>query len=183
MLTSHSAEQASISSRRCEAGSIRPLFVRALRRVWPERPTISRFWPSGSIAESFTILSATLAAAVVVAEERVRMDLVKGEREGMRLIWEESLCRDDVAISLCSSSLLKSGYTVFIILETLQTVSIMPFTTVNCTVGFFDADQVTRHLPHYHAFCLALRVNSINHPPCYSFDSFKTIMKLYLTYF
>ncbi|KAK6940437.1 hypothetical protein RJ641_029968 [Dillenia turbinata] len=57
--TSHSAEQASISSNRWEAGSIKPLLVRALRRVWPERPTISRFLPSKSIAKSLTMRSET----------------------------------------------------------------------------------------------------------------------------
>ncbi|MED6217002.1 hypothetical protein PIB30_013474 [Stylosanthes scabra] len=94
MLTSHSAEQASISSRRWEAGSIRPELVRALRRVWPERPRISCFLPSKSIAERRTMRSATffeeeVEEEVAVAEDRAIRDLVrKEERDGRRWDWE-----------------------------------------------------------------------------------------------
>lgn len=70
MLTSHSAEQASMSSSLCDAGSMRPLLARALSRVWPESPTISCFWPSKSIAKSLTMRSETF------------LDEVAGEGEG-----------------------------------------------------------------------------------------------------
>ncbi|MQL83419.1 hypothetical protein Taro_015880 [Colocasia esculenta] len=89
MLTSHSEEHESISSSRWDAGSIRPAFARALRRVWPVSPTTSRFLPSGSMANSFTIRSDTFAEPVVAppgwdtaeAHKRAK-DLAQGEREG-----------------------------------------------------------------------------------------------------
>lgn len=70
-----------MSSSRCDAGSIRPLFARAFKRVCPESPTISRFWPSGSIAKSFTMRSATFLdevcgeGEVEEAEDLVMSDL------------------------------------------------------------------------------------------------------------
>lgn len=67
-----------MSSSRWEAGSIRLWLVRALRRVWPVRPTISRFLPSRSMAKSFTIRSETFldeedAGGVEEAEDLVMM--------------------------------------------------------------------------------------------------------------
>lgn len=99
MLTSHSAEQASISSCRWEAGSISPQLVSAFRRVCPDRPSTGRLLPSGSIANRFTMrsdtffeleLEADTELAVAVVEERVIRDL--------ELIRVESLWRLSLAV-------------------------------------------------------------------------------------
>jgi len=80
-----------MSSRRCESGSINPWLVRALSRVWPESPIISRLQPSGSTAKSLTIRSATLAEPVRDEHEDAE-DRVIEKIEGFRAIREANLC-------------------------------------------------------------------------------------------
>lgn len=85
---------------------MRPVLAKALRRVWPERPMTSRFWPSGSMAKSLTMRSETfleeeeegVTAAEEEADDREIRDLEKKDREGRRWIWEESLWRFETAI-------------------------------------------------------------------------------------
>lgn len=101
MCTSHSAEQASISSRRCDAGSIKPLLINALSRVLPVRPMTSCLSPSESMALSLMIRSDTLAdvvRVVEVAEVRAITTREETEREGDLVIWEASFWRVKIAI-------------------------------------------------------------------------------------
>lgn len=105
ILTSHSAEQASISSNRWESGSIRPRLASAFRRVWPVNPTISFFVPSGSYAKSLMARSDTFlddddecSKEVVAEADHLEKMVLEQVIAGRRWIWR-SLCRFATAIA------------------------------------------------------------------------------------
>lgn len=83
--TSHSPQQALMSSRRCRSGSKSPLCTRVFNNVWPVRPLMVCRWPSSSMAvissmRSDTLADAALAVVCVVCTAAVAAYLACGMR-------------------------------------------------------------------------------------------------------